>query len=197
MTDSGHQSRLVGHGRGGCCDSILADTDAGVLGALPIAPEGFALWTAAARSLRILLRTSASPAASTGSRLIASTSAFFSQSDAAGSSVIFRASRNQTLGSLSLGMDCYLKSVPIKRVDGSRPCARTMRRFQDSGYQAFRANSPTNEELDTMARACQGTRDCRRSAGPQRCGGDKDPLRHAKSSRTWKPFAAAPRRRHG
>src|ERR1700674_4218675 len=98
MTDSGHQSRLVGYGRGGCYDSILAD--AGVLGALPIAPDGFALWTAAARSLRILLRTSASPAASTGSRLIASTSAFFSQSDAAGSSVIVRASRNQTLGSL-------------------------------------------------------------------------------------------------
>ena len=71
-----------------------------------------------------------------------------------------------------------------------------MRRFQDSGYQAFRANSPTNEELDTMARACQGTRDCAGAQQGRSVVGDKDPLRHAKSSRTWKPSAAA-HRRHG
>ena len=45
----------------------------------------------------------------------------------AGSSVTLRAFRNQTSGSLSLGMDYYLKSALIKRVDDSRSFARTMR----------------------------------------------------------------------
>jgi integrase len=59
-------------GIGGEPLTVLAD--AVVLGDLPFAPESSVFWAAAARSLRILLRTSASPAASTGSRLIASTS---------------------------------------------------------------------------------------------------------------------------
>ncbi len=58
----------VGHGRGASHDSILGA--AVVLGDLPVAPGSTtAFWTAADRSLRILQRTSASPAASTGSSL--------------------------------------------------------------------------------------------------------------------------------
>src|ERR1700733_4091849 len=62
-----------------------------VLGDLLVALGITAFWTTADRSLSILWRISASPAASTGSRLIASRSAFFSQREAAGSSVTLRA----------------------------------------------------------------------------------------------------------
>jgi len=51
-------------------------------------------------------------------------------------------------GVLEFGHGVLPQKRLIKRVDGSRSFARTMRRFQDSGYQALPANSPTNRELD-------------------------------------------------
>src|SRR5271167_4477267 len=83
-------SGLAVHGLSAPFVSILADAGAfGVLRVVLGRSDPFC--TAAARSLRILQRTSASPAASTGSRLMASRRAFFSQSDAAGPSVTLRA----------------------------------------------------------------------------------------------------------
>jgi hypothetical protein len=64
-------------------------------------------------------------------------------------------------------MEYYLKSVLIKRVDGSRSFARTIRRYHDSGYPTFRANSPTNEELDDPYRLRKASEYLRMTAAPR------------------------------